>query len=157
MAVSTRFILNGKAVSTDQPPETTALLYVLRDEFLVNGPRYGCGLSECGACTVLMGDVAIRSCSIPVGGIAGQTITTLEGLGTVENPSPVQAAFIEKQAAQCAFCMNGMIMQSTAFLRSNPHPTEDEVKTGLQYNLCRCGSHVRVIEAVLAAAAKGGV
>ncbi len=154
--VSTRFILNGKPVSTDQPPLTTALLYVLRDEFLLNGPRFGCGLAECGACTVLMGDVAIRSCSVPVGGIAGQKITTLEGLGTPENPSPVQAAFIEKQAAQCAYCMNGMIMQSTALLRANPHPTEEAVKTGLQNNLCRCGSHVRVVEAVLAAAEKGG-
>jgi nicotinate dehydrogenase subunit A len=150
-------MLNGKPVSTDQPPLTTMLLYVLRDEFLVNGPRFGCGLGECGACTVLMGDVAIRSCSVPVGGVEGQTITTLEGLGTPESPSPVQAAFIEKQAAQCAYCMNGMIMQSTALLRANPHPTQAEVVAGLDNNLCRCGSHVRVVEAVLAAAAKGGV
>ena len=155
--MSTHFMLNGKPVSTDQPPLTTMLLYVLRDEFLVNGPRFGCGLGECGACTVLMGDVAIRSCSVPVGGVEGQTITTLEGLGTPESPSPVQGAFIEKQAAQCAYCMNGMIMQSTALLRANPHPTQAEVVAGLDNNLCRCGSHVRVVEAVLAAAAKGGV
>lgn len=152
--MSIRFTLNGQAVSTDQPG-TTDLLYVLRDQFELNGPRFGCGLEQCGACTVLMGDTAIRSCSIPVEAIAGQKITTLEGLGTPENPSPVQAAFIEKNAAQCGYCMNGMIMQSTAFLKTNPHPTAADVKNELQYNLCRCGSHVRVIEAVLAAAAKG--
>lgn len=152
--MSIAFKLNGKAVSTEEP-ETTDLLYVLRDQFQLNGPRFGCGLAECGACTVLMGDVAIRSCSIPVGAIAGQTITTLEGLGTPEHPSPVQAAFIENQAAQCAYCMNGMIMQATAYLKTNPHPTASEVKSALDNNLCRCGSHVRVVQAVLAAAAKG--
>jgi nicotinate dehydrogenase subunit A len=149
-----RFHLNGRAVETQASP-TTPLLYVLRDEFLVNGPRFGCGLGECGACTVLMGESAVRSCSVPVAGVEGQTITTLEGLGTPDNPSPVQAAFIEEQAAQCGYCINGMIMQSTAFLKQNPRPTEDEIRTALADNLCRCGTHLRIIRAVQRAALKG--
>jgi nicotinate dehydrogenase subunit A len=151
-----RFHLNGRAVATTASP-TTPLLYVLRDEFEVNGPRFGCGLGECGACTVLVGDAAERSCSVPVAAVAGQSVTTLEGLGTPERPSPVQAAFIEEQAAQCGYCTNGMIMQSTAFLRQNPHPTEAEIRTALQDNLCRCGTHLRILRAVQRAAAKGGV
>lgn len=154
--MSIQFKLNGKAVSTTQPGATD-LLYVLRDEFGLNGPRFGCGLEQCGACTVLMGNEAIRSCSYPVSAVAGQSVTTLEGLGTPAKPGVMQAAFIEAQAAQCGYCINGMIMQSTAFLRSNPHPTELEVKQALQYNLCRCGTHLRILEAVMSAAQKGGV
>jgi len=153
-ALATRFVLNGQPVTTSADP-TAPLLYVLRDEFGQNGPRFGCGLGECGACTVLMGDTAIRSCSVPVGGVAGQRITTLEGLGTPDNPSPVQQAFIEEQAAQCGYCTNGMIMQSTAFLKQNPHPTEVEIRAALDNNLCRCGTHLRIIRAVQRAALKG--
>jgi nicotinate dehydrogenase subunit A len=152
--MSVQFKLNGKTVATNEAP-TTPLLYVLRDEFDVNGPRFGCGLGECGACTVMVGDQAMRSCSVPVSTVAGQSVTTLEGLGTPENPGPVQAAFIEEQAAQCGYCINGMIMQSTAFLKQNPHPTETEIREALANNLCRCGTHLRIIRAVQRAAQKG--
>lgn len=152
--MATEFFLNGTRVSTNAE-ETAPLLYVLRDEFDQNGPRFGCGLGECGACTVLMGSEAIRSCSVPVAGVAGQHITTLEGLGTPEHPSVMQAAFIEEQAAQCGYCINGMIMQSTAFLKQNPHPTEAEIRAALEENLCRCGTHLRIIRAVQRAALKG--
>lgn len=154
--MATTFVLNGKKVSTEAPIGSP-LLYVLRDQFLLNGPRFGCGLGECGACTVLMGNEAIRSCSVPVGGVQGQTITSLEGLGTPEHPSPMQKAFIEEQAAQCGYCINGMIMQSTSFLRQNPHPTEQEIRNALATNLCRCGTHLRILRAVQKAALAGGV
>lgn len=154
--MATTFTLNGKKVSTEAQIDTP-LLYVLRDQFLLNAPRFGCGLAECGACTVLMGDTAIRSCSVPVGGIQGETITSLEGLGTPAHPSPVQQAFIEEQAAQCGYCINGMIMQSTSFLKQNPHPTEAEIRTALAQNLCRCGTHLRILRAVEKAAEMGGV
>jgi nicotinate dehydrogenase subunit A len=155
--VSIRFQLNGKAVSTDAP-ESAMLLYVLRDEFDQDGPRFGCGLGECGCCTVIEGhSTALRSCSVPVGSVAGKSITTLEGLGTPEKPSPVQAAFIEEQAAQCGYCTNGMMMQATAFLRETPHPTEAEIRTAMNNNLCRCGTHLRFLRAIQRAALKGGV
>lgn len=155
--LSVQFHLNGKAVSTDAP-DTAPLLYVLRDEFGVNGPRFGCGLGECGCCTVIEGtSTAMRSCITTVGSVAGQSITTLEGMGTPEKPSPVQAAFIEEQAAQCGYCTNGMMMQATAFLRQNPHPTEPEIRTAMNNNLCRCGTHLRFLRAIQRAAATGGV
>jgi nicotinate dehydrogenase subunit A len=155
--VSIRFHLNGRAVTTDAP-QTAMLLYVLRDEFGVNGPRFGCGLAECGCCTVIQGEsTAIRSCSVPVIEVAGQSITTLEGLGSPDKPSPVQAAFIEEQAAQCGYCTNGMMMQATAFLRQNPHPTEAQIRAEMNNNLCRCGTYVRFITAIKSAALKGGV
>jgi nicotinate dehydrogenase subunit A len=153
--MSISFHLNGRRVSTEADP-ATPLLYVLRDEFKVNGPKFGCGLGECGACTVLIGDQAIRSCSVPVAGAEGQSVTTLEGLGTPDRPSPIQKAFIEEQAAQCGYCINGMIMQSVAFLKTNPHPTEAEIRQALDNNLCRCGTHLRIIRAVQRAAAMGG-
>jgi nicotinate dehydrogenase subunit A len=152
--MSAHFRLNGRDVQTDQA-STSILLYVLRDEFEVNGPKFGCGLGECGACTVLIGNEAVRSCSVPLATAAGQDVTTLEGLGTPEHPSVMQAAFIEEQAAQCGYCINGMIMQSTAFLRQNAHPTRAEVVTALDNNLCRCGTHIRIVNAVLRAAARG--
>lgn len=154
--VATTFYLNGKKVTTDYV-DTTPLLYVLRDQFELNGPKFGCGLAECGACTVLMGETAIRSCSVPVAGVEGQHITTLEGLGTAEHPSVVQQAFIEEQAAQCGYCINGMIMQATSFLKQNPHPTRDEIRAEMANNLCRCGTHLRIIQAISRAAATGGV
>jgi nicotinate dehydrogenase subunit A len=152
--LATEFRLNGQAVSTEADP-LTPLLYVLRDEFELNGPRFGCGLGQCGCCTVHIGDQAVRSCSVPVGGVAGQSVTTLEGLGTLDHPSVLQQAFIDEQAAQCGYCTNGMIMQAAAFLKENPHPTEAEIRQALANNLCRCGTHLRFIRAIQRAAAQG--
>jgi nicotinate dehydrogenase subunit A len=131
------------------------LLYALRDDLALHGPKFGCGLGQCGACTVLMDGQAVRSCITLAADAAGHAITTLEGLGSPENPHPVQAAFIAEQAAQCGYCTNGMIMTATALLAQTPKPTEQQVRDELEKNLCRCGSHVRVIAAVLRAAAGG--
>jgi nicotinate dehydrogenase subunit A len=147
--ISLRVNNQSRVVDTDP---TTPLLYVLRDDFELHGPRFGCGLGQCGACTVIMDGNAVRSCSIPVSGAQNRSITTLEGLGTVEHPHALQAAFIEEQAAQCGYCMNGMIMVSKVLLDKNPHPTDDQIKQALNGNLCRCGSHLRVIRAVKRAA-----
>ena len=143
--------VNNQSRVMDTDP-TTPLLYVLRDDLELHGPRFGCGLGQCGACTVIMDGNAVRSCSIPVSGAQNRSITTLEGLGTVEHPHALQAAFIEEQAAQCGYCMNGMIMVSKVLLDKNPHPTDDQIKQALNGNLCRCGSHLRVIRAVKRAA-----
>jgi nicotinate dehydrogenase subunit A len=143
--------VNGRRHAVKAPPETP-LLYVLRDELGLRGPRFGCGLSQCGACTVQLDGKAIRSCVTPVGGVTDGDITTLEGLGTEAKPSALQAAFIEHQAAQCGYCTNGMIMASDAFLKKNPNPSEDEIKKALNPWLCRCGTHFRVIAAVKDAA-----
>jgi nicotinate dehydrogenase subunit A len=148
--ISLRVNNQTRVVDTDP---TTPLLYVLRDDLELHGPRFGCGLGQCGACTVIMDGTAVRSCSIPVGGAQNRGITTLEGLGSVEHPHALQTAFIEEQAAQCGYCMNGMIMVSKALLDKNPHPTDDQIKQALNGNLCRCGSHLRVIRAVKRAAA----
>ena len=131
----------------------TPLLLVLRNDLALNGPKYGCGLGECGACTVLIDGVAARSCCIPVGIVGGREVTTLEGLGTAENPHPVQAAFIAEQGAQCGYCLNGMIMTVAALLRRDPHPTETAIAQALRYNLCRCGTHVEIMRAAVRAAA----
>jgi nicotinate dehydrogenase subunit A len=130
----------------------TALLYVLRNDLALNGPKYGCGLGECGTCTVLIDGVAARSCVIPIEGCIEREITTLEGLGSRNKPDPVQEAFIAEQAAQCGYCLNGMIMTTKALLTRNPHPTEQEAMEALRYNLCRCGAHVEIIRAVMRAA-----
>ena len=143
--------VNGKSRTVNTDP-TTPLLYVLRDDLELNGPRFGCGLSQCGACTVIMNGAAVRSCSIPVSAVQGKSITTLEGLGSVEHPHVLQKAFIEEQAAQCGFCMNGIIMNAKVLLDKNPHPTELEIRQGLANVLCRCGSHARVIRAIQRAA-----
>jgi nicotinate dehydrogenase subunit A len=127
-------------------------LYVLRDDLELHGPRFGCGLGQCGACTVIMDGSAVRSCSIPVTAAQNRSITTLEGLGSLEHPHFLQTAFIEEQAAQCGYCMNGMIMTAKVLLEKNPHPTDDQIKQALNGNLCRCGSHVRVIRAIKRAA-----
>jgi len=147
--ISLRVNNQSKVVDTDP---TTPLLYVLRDDLELHGPRFGCGLGQCGACTVIMDGSAVRSCSIPVSGAQNRNITTLEGLGSLEHPHFLQTAFIEEQAAQCGYCMNGMIMVSKALLDKNPHPTDDQIKQALNGNLCRCGSHLRVIRAVKRAA-----
>ena len=144
--------VNGKSRMVDVDP-TTPLLYVLRDDLELRGPRFGCGLSQCGACTVIIDGNTVRSCSYPVSSAKNKQVTTLEGLGTVAHPHALQAAFIEEQAAQCGYCMNGMIMASKVLLDKNPHPTDDQIKQALNGNLCRCGSHLRVLRAVKRAAA----
>jgi nicotinate dehydrogenase subunit A len=147
--ISLRVNNQTKVVETDP---TTPLLYVLRDDLELHGPRFGCGLGQCGACTVIMDGSAVRSCSIPVSSAQNRSITTLEGLGSLEHPHVLQTAFIEEQAAQCGYCMNGMIMTAKVLLDKNPHPTDDQIKQALNGNLCRCGSHLRVIRAVKRAA-----
>lgn len=139
--------VNGKARVVDTDP-STPLLYVLRDDLGLKGPRFGCGLEQCGACTVIMDGKTARSCSVPVADARNRSITTLEGLGSVARPHPLQKAFIEEQAGQCAYCMNGMIMTAKVLLDKNPHPTDAQIKQALDKNLCRCGSHLRIVRAV---------
>jgi len=146
------FQLNGRPVTVDSWDPAQPLLYVLRNSLAQHGPKFGCGLGQCGACTVLVAGQATRSCVTPVRTVAGRAVTTLEGLGTPEKPDPVQAAFIAEQAAQCGYCTNGMIMTAKALLQKTPHPTLDQVKQGLAANLCRCGTHTRILAAVLRAA-----
>ena len=146
-----RLTVNGSTHDVDAAPDT-ALLYVLRNDLALNGPKYGCGLGECGTCTVLIDGVAARSCVIPIEGCEGRDIVTLEGLGSRERPDPVQAAFIAEQAAQCGYCLNGMIMTTKALLAHNPHPSEAEIAEALRYNLCRCGAHVEILRAAMRAA-----
>jgi nicotinate dehydrogenase subunit A len=134
----------------------TPLLYVLRNDLDLNGAKFGCGLAQCGACTVLVGGRAVRSCVTPIGSIGETQITTIEGLGTIDKPHPLQRAFIEEQAAQCGYCINGMIMAAKEILDRSPRPSEQEVREGLAANLCRCGTHGRIIRAVLRAARDGG-
>lgn len=143
--------VNGKAHQLDVEPDTP-LLYALRDELKLNGAKYGCGLGQCGACTVIVDGAPVFSCLLPVSLLAGRAVTTLEGLGTAENPGPVQAAFIAEQAAQCGFCIPGMIMRAHALLQRNPAPSEAEIRAGMNPNLCRCGTHSRILRAVARAA-----
>jgi nicotinate dehydrogenase subunit A len=151
-----RFRLNGRPVTVESWDPEQPLLYLLRNALEQHAPKFGCGLGQCGACTVLIDGKAARSCVTPVRQVAGRGITTLEGVGTPENPDPVQAAFIAEQAAQCGYCANGMIMAAKALLSQLPHPTREQVKQGLSGNLCRCGTHTRIISAVLRAAEAGG-
>jgi nicotinate dehydrogenase subunit A len=132
----------------------TALLYVLRNDLELNGPKYGCGLGECGACNVIIDGAVARSCVIPISGCAGRDILTLEGLGSRSDPDPVQQAFIHEQAAQCGYCLNGMIIATKVLLTHTPHPSETEVQEALRYNLCRCGAHLEIIRAVMRAAGR---
>ncbi len=134
-------------------PATASLLQVLRNDLALNGLKYGCGLGQCGACLVLVDDLPARSCVIPVGGVEGRRITTLEGLGDSDAPHPVQQAFIDAQAAQCGYCLNGMIVSTVALLARTPSPTDAEIDAALSHNLCRCGAHVEIREAVHRAAA----
>ena len=143
--------VNGKDQIVQVEPDSM-LLYTLRDDLRLRGPKFGCGLAQCGACTVLMDGSAIRSCVTPVSSVGSGKIVTLEGLGTAEHPHPLQQAFIAEQAAQCAYCINGMIMQAAAFLKDNPHPSRDDIKQALNDNLCRCGTHMRIVRAVERAA-----
>ncbi|EJW12330.1 Isoquinoline 1-oxidoreductase alpha subunit [Rhodovulum sp. PH10] len=129
-------------------PRATPLLSVLRNDLGLNGPKFGCGLGECGSCTVLVDGVAARACVLTLADVENHSVVTLEGLGTPEKPHPVQAAFIATAGAQCGYCLNGMIMTTAALIAANPNPTEDEVRETLRYNLCRCGSHVEILAAV---------
>jgi len=146
------FELNGKPVSVDSWDPAQPILYLLRNQLGMHAPKFGCGLGQCGACTVLVDGKAARSCVTPVSQAASHRITTLEGLGTPERPDPVQAAFIAEQAAQCGYCTNGMIMSAKSLLQQTPHPTSGQVKQSLAGNLCRCGTHTRILSAVLRAA-----
>ena len=144
--------VNGKdcKVAVDDP--NMPLLYALRDDLALRGPKFGCGLGQCGACTVHIDGEAVRSCVTPLSSLGDGKIVTLEGLGTKERPHPVQQAFVEEQAVQCGYCINGMIMQSAALLARNPKPSESDVKAELANNLCRCGTHLRIVRAVMRAA-----
>ena len=146
-----RLTVNGGIHEVDAAPDT-ALLYVLRNDLELNGPKFGCGLGECGTCTVLIDGVAARSCVIPISGCVGREILTLEGLGSRDRPDPVQSAFISEQAAQCGYCLNGMIMTTKALLMRTPRPSEAEVEEALRYNLCRCGAHIEIMRAAMRAA-----
>jgi nicotinate dehydrogenase subunit A len=143
--------VNGRSRVVDADPGTP-LLYVLRDHLELHGPRFGCGLGQCGACTVLLDGKTVRSCMTPVSTVGSKSITTLEGLGTAAHPHPIQAAFVEEQAAQCGYCMNGMVMGAKSLLEKNPHPTVSEIKQSLNSYICRCGTHLRIIRAIQRAA-----
>lgn len=132
--------------------DDSSLLYILRDQLQLNGPKFGCGLTQCGACTVLLDGQPTRSCLTPVSAAEGGEIVTLEGLGTLDQPSPLQQAFIDEQAAQCGYCINGMVMTARALLDENPDPSEDEIRDALAANLCRCGTHLRIVRAIRRAA-----
>ncbi len=148
--------VNGKSRTLDVEPDTP-LLYVLRDNLELHGPKFGCGLGQCGACAVLIDGKAARSCSVPVNKVGAGKVVTLEGLGTPQKPHPIQQAFIDEQAAQCGYCINGMVMQTAAFLGARQgNPSEREIRQALQNNLCRCGTHQRIVAAVKRAAALMG-
>ena len=146
------FRVNGSMVSVDSWDAGQPLLYILRNTLGLHAAKFGCGLGQCGACTVLLDGRPVRSCVTPVQQVTGHAVTTLEGLGTAEKPDRVQAAFIAEQAAQCGYCTNGMIMATTALLRETPHPTPEQAKQALSGNLCRCGTHTRILAAVIRAA-----
>ena len=145
--------VNGKPTTIDADDPQMPLLYALRDELGLRGPRFGCGLGQCGACTVHIDGKAVRSCLMPVGAVTGKKVVTLEGLGTPGKPHPLQAAFVDEQAVQCGYCINGMIMQAAALLQANRKPSEDEIKVALANNLCRCGTHLRIVRAIKRASA----
>jgi nicotinate dehydrogenase subunit A len=151
--------INGTTHSVDADPDTP-LLYVLRDQLAMNGAKFGCGLGQCGACTVMVDGEAVFSCMTPISLLPGRKIKTVEGLGSTERPGPLQRAFIEEQAAQCGYCIAGMIMRAQALLEKNPSPSDAEIRRHMMPNLCRCGTHMRILKAVRRAAqsmrAEGG-
>src|ERR1700741_3555544 len=151
MAKQFALAVNGKTLAIESEPDTP-LLYVLRNDAALSGPKFGCGLGQCGACTVILDGVAVRSCITQIASVGDAKVTTLEGLGTSEAPHRVQQAFMDEQAAQCGYCTNGMIMAAKAVVDANPKPRTDEIKQALAKNLCRCGSHLRIVRAVLRAA-----
>jgi len=140
--------VNGKPVAMTVDDSKMPLLYALRDDLGLQGPRFGCGLGQCGACTVLVDGAAVRSCVTPAAALVGKKIVTLEGLGSGGKLHPLQQAFIDEQAVQCGYCINGMIMQAAALLQTNKKPTEKEIKAALAENLCRCGTHLRIVRAI---------
>ena len=141
------FELNGRRVSVEAEADTP-LLYVLRDDLQLNAAKFGCGLGQCGACTVLVDGEAVFSCLTPLSMIEGKKVTTLEGLGTIADPGKLQQAFIAEQAAQCGYCIPGMMMRAAALLAKTPHPSDAEVRDAMQPNLCRCGTHMRILRAI---------
>lgn len=143
--------VNGKAQNVDADP-ATPLLYVLRDDLQLNGAKFGCGLGQCGACTVMVGGQAVLSCITPLASVGTRPVQTVEGLGTLDKPGVLQRAFIEEQAAQCGYCIAGMIMRAQALLDRNPSPTDAEIRQHMAINLCRCGTHMRILRAVRRAA-----
>ena len=148
-------IVNGRQQTVDVEP-AMPLLYVLTDDLALRGPKFGCGLGQCGACTVLVGGRAIRSCVTPVSTVAGAEVTTLEGLGTPERPHPIQQAFIDEQAAQCGFCLNGVILTAKAFLDQNPKATDPQIRQAMAGVLCRCFTHTRMMKAITKYARRSG-
>lgn len=153
MASTLALHVNGRGVEIHTDDPDMPLLYALRDELGLHGPRFGCGLGQCGACTVHVDGKPVRACVTPLSALsAGQSVLTLEGLGTPERPHKIQQAFIDEQAVQCGYCINGMIMQSAALLETHPSPSESDIRAALAQNLCRCGTHQRIIRAVARAA-----
>jgi nicotinate dehydrogenase subunit A len=143
--------VNGQQHEVDAEPDTP-LLYVLRDDLQLNGAKFGCGLGQCGACTVMVDGEAVFSCVTPIADLGGRKVRTIEGLGSAEAPNPVQRAFIEEQAAQCGYCVAGMVMRAQALLEHNPSPSEQQIRDEMMPNLCRCGTHMRILRAVRRAA-----
>ena len=146
--------VNGRRSEVHADPETP-LLYVLRNDLKLKGTRFGCGLGQCGACTVIVDGNAVQSCDVPVSAVAGKEITTIEGIGTLDDPHPLQRAFIAQQAAQCGYCASGIIMAAKALLDRNASPNEEEIRAALERNLCRCGTQVRILRAIRMAASGG--
>jgi nicotinate dehydrogenase subunit A len=149
--MTTTLTVNGQSRDIESDL-ATPLLYVLRNDLALNAAKFGCGLGQCGACTVLVDGRSVFSCIMPIAAVAGREVTTLEGLGTRQNPSPLQRAFIEEQAAQCGYCIAGMIMRAEVLLKKNASPTDQEIREHMQTNLCRCGTHMRIVRAVRRAA-----
>jgi nicotinate dehydrogenase subunit A len=145
--------VNGRGQRIDADPDTP-LLYVLRDDLQLHGAKFGCGLGQCGACTVMVGDAAVLSCLMPVAAIGTRPVKTVEGLGTAARPGVLQQAFIDEQAAQCGYCIAGMIMRAQALLEKIPAPTDEQIRTHMALNLCRCGTHMRILRAIRRAATK---
>jgi nicotinate dehydrogenase subunit A len=149
--MSIEFTLNGKRTTVDVDPQSS-LLDILRNDLELNGPKFGCGLAQCGACAVLVDDESMRSCVVPVASVANKKVTSLEGLGTEQKPHALQRAFIDEQALQCGYCVSGIITTAAALLKSNPDPSDDEIKAALAGHLCRCGAQTRMVKAVARAA-----
>jgi nicotinate dehydrogenase subunit A len=154
MATSIALKVNGKTARVTVDDPNMPLLYALRNDLGLHGPRFGCGLGQCGACTVHIDGNAVRSCITPLSSVGGRHVVTLEGLGTPEKPHPIQKAFIDEQAVQCGYCINGMIMEAAAFLSKTKNPSESEIREALASNLCRCGTHLRILRAVKRAASQ---
>jgi nicotinate dehydrogenase subunit A len=152
--VSTNVKINGQPKALVSDP-ATPLLYVLRNELAMNGAKFGCGMGQCGACTVIVDDKPVFSCVTPLAALEGRSVRTIEGLGNADKPSRLQAAFIKHQAAQCGYCIAGMVMRAQALLERTPHPTEQQIRTHMEPNLCRCGTHHRILAAIREAAARG--